>query len=268
MRTFARKQKTDQEAKSASSTRPGRTFSGQSREAGIILSLQRTIGNQAVQRSLKASAQDLSAVSATTTSTGFAHDFSQIPLYAKTHAKIQPKLTISNPGNIYEQEADRVADQVMSMPEPVAVRQELNPQPQSRRSNQPLSSQEKAFFEPRFGHDFSRVRIHADERAALRAGALGAHAFTVGEDIFFSRGACRLGDDGGRNLLAHELAHVVQQTAARGGVHTGMLSHSLSRAPIRSGPTEARRDRRRRGFRLGRQHGHCRPVLGERGCKW
>ena len=231
MRTFAQKQKADQEAKSASSARPGRVFSGQSREVGIILPLQRAIGDQAVQRLLRASAEDLNAVSATTTSTRFAHDFSQIPLRAKTDAEIQPKLAISTPGNIYEQEADRVADQVMSMPEPVAVSQELNPQTQSPRSNQRLSSQEKAFFGPRFGHDFSRVRIHADERTALRADALGAHAFTVGEDIFFSRDAHRLGDDGGRNLLAHELAHVVQQTGARGGVHSGMLSHSLLRAP-------------------------------------
>ena len=174
MRTFAQKQKADQEAKSASSARPGRVFSGQSREAGIILPLQRAIGDQAVQRLLRASAEDLNAVSATTTSTRFAHDFSQIPLRAKTDAEIQPKLAISTPGNIYEQEADRVADQVMSMPEPVAVSQELNPQTQSPRSNQRLSSQEKAFFGPRFGHDFSRVRIHADERAALARTARSA----------------------------------------------------------------------------------------------
>jgi hypothetical protein len=259
MRTFAQKQKTAQATKSASSARPGKVFSGQSREVSIILHLQRTIGNQAVQRLLQASAEDLNVESATTTSTRFAYDFSPIPLRAKTHAEIQPKLAISAPGNIYEQEADRVADQVMSMPEPVAlgreegnassrttdqlvqhkpaigggvaVSQELNPQTQSPRSNQPLSSQEKAFFEPRFGHDFSRVRVHADEQAALRADALRAQAFTVGEDIFFSRGAYRPGDGGGRNLLAHELAHVMQQTGARGRAHTGVLSHSLLRAP-------------------------------------
>src|SRR4029453_3375141 len=98
-------------------------------------------------------------------------------------------------------------------------------------SNQPLSSQERAFFEPRFGHDFSRVRVHADERAALRADALGAHAFTVGEDIFFSRGAYPPGDGGCPKLLAHELTHVVQQTGARGKAHTGVLSNSLSRGP-------------------------------------
>jgi hypothetical protein len=205
MHTFAQKQKTDQETKSASSARPGRVFSGQSREVGIILPLQRAIGDQAVQRLLRASAEDLNAVSATTTSTRFAHDFSQIPLRAKTDAEIQPKLAISAPGNIYEQEADRVADQVMSMPEPVAVSQELNPQTQSPRSNQPLSSQEKAFFEPRFGHDFSRVRIHADQRAALRADALGAHAFTVGEDIFFSRDAHR--HQRGADVAAIAIAH-------------------------------------------------------------
>ena len=79
MRTFAQKQKADQEAKSASSARPGRVFSGQSREVGIILPLERTIGNQAVQRLLQVTAEDLSAISATTTTTRFAHEFSQTP---------------------------------------------------------------------------------------------------------------------------------------------------------------------------------------------
>jgi len=97
----------------------------------------------------------------------------------------------------------------------------------------PLQTADRFFMEARFGYDFSRVRVHADERAALSADAFGAHAFTVGEDIFFSRGAYRPGDEVGRNLLAHELAHVVQQTGSRGGAHTGALSHGLSRAPAR-----------------------------------
>jgi hypothetical protein len=67
-------------------------------------------------------------------------------------------------------------------------------------------------LEPRFGHDFSRVRIHADERAADAAGAMHARAFTVGRDIVFGAGMYRPETAAGRSLLAHELAHVVQQS--------------------------------------------------------
>jgi hypothetical protein len=62
----------------------------------------------------------------------------------------------------------------------------------------------------RFGHDFSRVRVHTDEGAAASARALGARAYTVGPDIVFGAGEYRPGTREGRWLLAHELAHVAQ----------------------------------------------------------
>jgi hypothetical protein len=79
---------------------------------------------------------------------------------------------------------------------------------------QPLPAAEREFFEARFGHDFSRVRIHADEHAARSASELSASAFTLKNDIAFAHGRYQPGSDRGRHLLAHELAHVVQQGEA------------------------------------------------------
>ena len=90
-----------------------------------------------------------------------------------------------------------------------------------RSSGQPLDPGTRAFMEPRFGYDFSRVRVHSDARAAQSAEAVNAQAYTVGSNIVF--GANR-GGPGNQRLLAHELAHVVQQ----GGRHAG---GSLTVAP-------------------------------------
>ena len=78
----------------------------------------------------------------------------------------------------------------------------------------PLSREVRAYFEPRFAHDFSRVRVHADREAANGAQALGALAYTLGHDIVFAPGKYEPGTLEGRRLLAHELAHVVQQSMA------------------------------------------------------
>ncbi len=75
----------------------------------------------------------------------------------------------------------------------------------------PLPGSERAFFEPRFGEDFSSVRIHVGGGADLAARVLGARAFTLGSDIGFAAGEYRPGDSEGRRLLAHELAHTLQQ---------------------------------------------------------
>jgi Domain of unknown function (DUF4157) len=85
-----------------------------------------------------------------------------------------------------------------------------------RSPGQPLDAGTRAFFEPRFGHDFSKVRVHADAKAAESARSVNALAYTVGSEIAF--GAGRYAPEGltGHKLLAHELAHVVQQ---RAGVH-------------------------------------------------
>jgi hypothetical protein len=76
---------------------------------------------------------------------------------------------------------------------------------------QPLHPMTRAELEPRFGHDFSHVRVHADGRAAESARAVSALAYTVAPHIVFGAGQYRPGTAQGQRLLAHELAHVVQQ---------------------------------------------------------
>lgn len=77
-----------------------------------------------------------------------------------------------------------------------------------------LDSDTRAFMEDRFGHDFSRVRIHTDVKAAESARDVDAHAYTVGSSIVFDTGQFAPMTRTGRHLLAHELAHVVQQDGA------------------------------------------------------
>jgi len=78
-------------------------------------------------------------------------------------------------------------------------------------SGQPLDTETRSFMEPRFGHDFSQVRVHADERAAESAQAVNALAYTVGSDVVFGPGEYTPTTSKGKRLLAHELTHVVQQ---------------------------------------------------------
>ncbi|MGB8886250.1 MAG: DUF4157 domain-containing protein [Candidatus Korobacteraceae bacterium] len=75
----------------------------------------------------------------------------------------------------------------------------------------PLGRDTRRFFEPRFGADFSRIRIHHDERASRSARAVNAHAYTVGHHIAFAAGKYAPETTDGRTLLAHELAHTIQQ---------------------------------------------------------
>ncbi|MCY1078692.1 eCIS core domain-containing protein [Archangium lansingense] len=78
---------------------------------------------------------------------------------------------------------------------------------------EPLPDETRHFFEPRFGHSFADVRVFADDTAAAAARAAEANAFTLGRSIVFGAGQWAPGTDTGRQLLAHELAHVVQQQA-------------------------------------------------------
>jgi hypothetical protein len=82
---------------------------------------------------------------------------------------------------------------------------------------QAISASARRFFEPRFGHDFSRVHVHADAEADALSRDLGARAFTVGHDIYFRSGAYDAETSTGRSLIAHELTHVLQQTASSAG---------------------------------------------------
>jgi hypothetical protein len=76
---------------------------------------------------------------------------------------------------------------------------------------QPLDDATRAFFEPRFGHDFSKVRLHTGSRAAESANAVQARAYTAGREIVFGADQYQSGTAAGSALLAHELTHVVQQ---------------------------------------------------------
>jgi hypothetical protein len=90
----------------------------------------------------------------------------------------------------------------------------------------PLEAAARAFFEPRMGYDFSRVRIHYGGKAAESATAVNALAYTVGSNIVFGDGQYAPGRPGGNRLLAHELTHVIQQD--------GASNLAVQRAPCRS----------------------------------
>lgn len=166
---------------------------------------------------------------------------------------IQAKLTVNQPGDVYEQEADRVADQIVSAapagrvqrkcaacagggpPCPHCAEEERlqakekpgsTPQVSSkaaaqiaslRGGGQPLSPAVRAFFEPRLGRDFGGVRIHTDGPAAESARAINTRAYTAGQDVAFGAGEYAPESREGRKLLAHELTHVVQQEGSAAG---------------------------------------------------
>ncbi len=229
---------------------PGRSDFEQSRDESSIPLLQRKIENQSVHWLLPAKPGDLEAVSYATASGRFGHDFSRIPVRDKASVKIQSKLAVNTSGDIYEQEADRISEQVMRMPEPQLQCASLGgggcPRRQTeqlgqehdrlqtrrvqpitpketvvppivyevlRSPGQPLDPATLDFMEPRFGYDFSRVRVHTDSSAVESAATIRARAYTSGHDVVFAAGKFQPETERGRWLLAHELTHVGQQTS-------------------------------------------------------
>ena len=93
---------------------------------------------------------------------------------------------------------------------------------------QPLDPTARGFFEPRLGVDLANVRIHSDVQADAAARAVHARAFTLGPNVVFGQGQYQPHSDSGRRLIAHELAHVVQQSSDGGN---GALSANVQRAP-------------------------------------
>jgi hypothetical protein len=223
---------------------------------------------------------------------------------------VQAKLTVSAPGDAYEREADRVADQVMRMPEgPVdtpcacggscprcsAEPVQREAMPAARPAGVPqhdaaqdaasadlssavahgtsggghaLDGDTRAFMEARFGRSFGGVRVHADGAAAQSAHAVGAIAYTTGPHIVFGAGRYAPGTAEGRRLLAHELAHTVQQGAATQivgrsaipGLRTG--ARGLQRAVITCAGKSKNACKTPKGD-------HCVPASGGTGfCKW
>jgi hypothetical protein len=275
MRTFAQKPKATQQAAPAKSTLPNRARFGRSPRLNSTLPFQRTIENQAVPRMSQTNAQELEAVSSGKGSTRLAHDFSEIQVHPKSQASIQTKLTVSSPGDSYEQEADRVSDRVLRIPEPQRAcscaggcsrcqteqRPQANKHLQTKRApaseagqvavppivheavaspGQALDSVTRGFMESRFGHDFGQVRIHADEKAAEAARSVNARAYTLGQNVVFGAGQFAPGTSAGKSLLAHELTHVLQQGDGR---------LALQRQPDEK-PVEAAND-----FQLPWKHG-------------
>lgn len=90
----------------------------------------------------------------------------------------------------------------------------------------PLDPAVRATMEPRFGHDFSSVQVHNDSGAAQSADAVAAHAYTVGPHIVFNSGQYAPESGDGQRLIAHELAHVVQQSS--GPVSGTPMTSSMS----------------------------------------
>jgi hypothetical protein len=117
MRTFAQKRNQPQKPASSSLARANMATLGLDHREHPFLHLQRTIGNQAVQRMLQTNAEELKAGLNGTASPLVGHDFSWISIHPPTAGAIQTKLPINESGDEYEQEADRVADKVMNIPE-------------------------------------------------------------------------------------------------------------------------------------------------------
>lgn len=177
-----------------------RSRPAQRRREGVA-PIQQAVGNQTVQR-----------------------------LYER--GELQTKLTVSRPSDESEHEANQVADQIMRMSpaEPAlnsekrnrihrnggsgarAVDRNTEQQIESLSSGgRSLPRAARSFFEPRFGRDFSDVRIHNDANANQAAESINAEAFTLGQDIVFANGNYQPGTTQGKQLLAHELTHVIQQ---------------------------------------------------------
>jgi hypothetical protein len=98
-------------------------------------------------------------------------------------------------------------------------------------SGRALDARARRSMETRFGYDFSGVRVHDDARASATAGSIDAAAFTVGTDVVFASGRYDPASAEGQRLLAHELAHVVQQQRAAGSVATVQRKNGGAAAP-------------------------------------
>lgn len=196
---------------------------------------------------------------------------------------IQAKLTVGEPDDAYEQEADRAADRILRMthpmpgaPEdpgsrphlstlqrtcercdeeklrrkPIDADEEQTPRAESEAGpdvspaleaqihglsagGSPLPESVRSFFEPRFGYDLRNVRVHADASAADSARSLGARAYTLGRDIVFGSGQYAPRSHEGRRLIAHELAHTIQQRAVDpgGSAPLQLMSSELAHVP-------------------------------------
>ena len=215
MRMSAKTTEKEKESKASGAKRPESSKSAGS-VADRILFLQTTVGNKAVQRMIAS-------------------------------GSLQAKLSVSKPGDIYEQEADRVAEDVMRMPDRRMVSSSPgrvgcsecagNKQVKLKRSkaevkqpsghnmprtldeigeqlsatSHPMDTETHVLMRDVFDTDFSGVRIHSNSEAQLAAQVMRADAFTIGSHVFFARDKYNPKTSEGKSLIAHELTHVIQQ---------------------------------------------------------
>ena len=157
----------------------------------------------------------------------------KLSLQRKPLNYLQPKLTLGPPDDIYEKEADSMAEKVMRMSIPENINLKHNEEAEIQRkessnneilstappivnevinsAGKPLDEETLAFMEPRFGFDFSNVRIHDDDKAKESANAVNALAYTTGNKIVFNQNQFNSTSKSGKHLIAHELTHIIQQ---------------------------------------------------------
>ena len=174
----------------------------------------------------------------------------------------QAKVRMGVPDGVYEREAEQVADEVLRRPNPAQRIETLQsfapPSIQGKGAGeipgteqvppivtdvlsspgQPLGPSTRSFFEPRFGHDFKRVQVHVDARAKASAQAVDALAYTVGSHIVLGEGRDASETMAGKRLLAHELTHVVRQTATRGAAESTLHRSKKDKGQNEPDPAE------------------------------
>lgn len=174
---------------------------------------------------------------------------------------MQAKLKVSQPNDPFEQEADHIAEQVMSMSSNQVNRKCTSCHMKDekidihRKSNSfdglevsdniaqdigniqnsggsTLDGSTRGVMESRFGFDFGNVRIHSDEHAAKSAEAVNARAYTVGNDVVFGKNEYSPGTASGKYLLAHELTHVIQQDGRSSTIQRQLSNENAVPGPI------------------------------------
>lgn len=160
---------------------------------------------------------------------------------------IQAKMTVSQPGDSHELEADRAADVAMRrMADPQSRASEGAQTPPvevgggtSQAGGQSLPPDVQQQMGQAYGADFKNVSVHTDSESETLNESLKARAFTTGQDVFFGRGQYNPHNTEGRELIAHELAHVVQQSG-RGPHHpgTGVTLNPISSGSIQRQPSQ------------------------------
>ena len=154
---------------------------------------------QIVHEVLNSPGQPLDAGTRSFFETRFAHNFSSVPISSTSPQVSTSSLTVGEPDDVYEQEADRIADSVIHKAGKEPGSLSLNDQQDSK-------------------VDLGNVRLHTDSRGAESARSLNALAYTFGNDIVFGAGQFAPATDEGRKLLAHELTHVAQQSHSSGKI--------------------------------------------------